>query len=140
MRLVRLVSVTAVVTATCALWALPASAATAASNAKRPSTTTVSISPSPAWVGASERLSATVRSSGRTPRGTVTFRWAGRTLCVATLTRGSASCHARFGARGSYLIRAFYSGDATHAGSVGTTRLAVRRSPTVTTITDKAPA
>lgn len=141
MRVVRLVSVTAVATATCALWALPASAATAATHAvkKHPSTTTVSTSPAQAWVGTLVKLSAKVRSSGKVPLGTVTFRWAGRTLCVGSLSRGSASCHATFHGPGSYLIRGFYSGDATHRGSVGTAREAVRRSPTTTTITNVGP-
>jgi hypothetical protein len=140
MRLVRLVSVTAVATATCALWALPASAATAAGHVvKHASTTTVSFSPGRARVGVSERLSATVNSSGRTPTGTVTFRWAGRTLCAGHLSHGSASCSTSFSARGSYLIRALYSGDATHLGSVGSARLAVTRSPTTTRITDASP-
>jgi hypothetical protein len=135
MRLVRLVSVTAVATATCALWALPASAATAASQARHPSTTIVSVRPSLAWVGASVRLSATVRSSGGTPTGTVTFRSLGRTLCTARLSRGTGACTTRFGTLGGYTVRGFYSGDRTHAGSVGAARLTVRRSPTTTAIT-----
>jgi hypothetical protein len=135
MRLVRLVSVTAVATATCALWALPASAATAASQARHPSTTSVSVRPSVAWVGARVRLSATVRSSGGTPTGTVTFRSLGRTLCTARLSRGTGACTTRFGTRGVYTVRGFYSGDRTHLGSVGAARLTVRRSPTATAIT-----
>jgi Bacterial Ig-like domain (group 3) len=138
MKAVRLVSVTAVATATCALWALPAGAATQA--VKRHLTTTiVSASPARAWVGTPVKLSAKVRSSGKVPVGTVTFRWAGRTLCVGHLSRGSASCHAIFHAPGSYLIRGFYSGDATHRASVGATREAVRRSPTTTVITNASP-
>jgi hypothetical protein len=135
MRLVRLVSVTAVATATCALWALPASAATAASQARHPSTTSVSVRPSVAWVGARVRLSATVRSSGGTPTGTVTFRSLGRTLCTARLSRGTGACNTRFGRLGGYTVRGFYSGDRTHLGSVGAARLTVRRSPTTTAIT-----
>lgn len=135
MRLVRLVSVTAVATATCALWALPASAATAASQARLPSTTSVSVRPSVAWVGARVRLSATVRSSGGTPTGTVTFRSLGRTLCTARLSRGTGACTTRFGRLGGYTVRGFYSGDRTHLGSVGAARLTVRRSPTATAIT-----
>src|SRR5258708_12546162 len=129
------VSVTAVATATCALWALPASAATASAHAKHPSTTSVSFSPTPAWVGQRVRLSAKVKSSGRIPTGTVTFRWAGRTLCVGHLRRGTTSCSTSFGAAGSYLVQGLYSGDATHLRSVGTAREAVRRSPTTPPIT-----
>src|SRR5258707_7174207 len=134
--LFRVVSVTAVATATCALWALPASAATASAHAKHPSTTSVSFSPTPAWVGQRVRLSAKVKSSGRIPTGTVTFKWAGRTLCVGRLRRGTTSCSTSFGAAGSYLVQGLYNGDATHLPSVGTAREAVRRSPTTTTITN----
>jgi Bacterial Ig-like domain (group 3) len=58
---------------------------------------------------------------------------------VGHLARGSASCLTRFGAPGSYLIRGFYGGDATHLASVGAAREAVRRSPTATTITKITP-
>jgi large repetitive protein len=138
MRLVRLVSVTAVTTATCALWALPASAATVARDARHPSTTSVSVSPGVAWVGASVKLSATVKSSGGTPTGTVTFRSLGRTLCTARLSRGSGACKASFSAAGGYTVRGSYSGDRTHLASVGAARLTVRRSRTITTITSPA--
>jgi hypothetical protein len=134
-RLVRLVSVTAAVTATCALWALPASAATAAANVRHPSTTTVTATPGVAWVGATVRLSARVRSSGRTPTGTVSFLSFGRTMCVAHLSHGTGACNASFGAISTYTVRGFYSGDRTHKGSVGATRVTVRRSPTTTKIT-----
>jgi hypothetical protein len=138
MKAVRLVSVTAAATSTCALWALSASAATAATQAVRklPSTTSVSASPMRSWVGTLVKLSATAKSSGKVPAGTVTFRWAGRTLCVGQLSRGTASCHVTFHAPGNYLIRGWYSGDTTHRASVGATREAVRRSPTTTTITN----
>lgn len=135
MRLVRLVSVTAAVTATCALWALPASAATAAANVRRPSTTSVTATPSVAWVGANVRLSARVRSSGPTPTGTVAFRSFGRTMCVARLSHGAGTCNSSFGAVNTYIVRGFYSGDRTHNGSVGAARVTVRRSPTTTKIT-----
>jgi len=137
--LLRLASVTAVATAACALWALPAGAATAAPLARHPSTTSVSASPTRAWVGASVRLSATVHSSGLTPTGTVAFRAAGRALCTAHLSRGSGSCVTRFGAPGVFTVRGFYSGDRTHAGSVGATRESVRRSATTTRITNRSP-
>jgi large repetitive protein len=134
MRLVRLVSVTAVATATCALWALPASAATAAGHARRPSTTSVSASPSLALVGARVRLSARVRSSGLTPTGTVAFLSFGRTICVAHLSRGAGACNGSFGAVNTYIVRGFYSGDRTHRGSVGAATVIVRRSSSTTTI------
>jgi hypothetical protein len=134
--LIRAASVAAVATATCALSALPAGAATASGHAARhPSTTRVSLSPARAWVGASVTLSATVTSPVGTPTGTVTFKWAGRTLCVGHLKHGAASCAAKFGGAGVYTVRGFYGGDSAHAASFGGARLTVRRSPTVTTIT-----
>ena len=128
-------SVTAVATATCALWALPANAATAASHARHPTTTSVSVSPSPAWVGQRVRLSARVRSTVGTPTGTVAFLSFGRTMCVAHLSHGAGSCNSSFGAVNTYIVRGFYSGDRTHRGSVGATTVTVRRSSSTTTIT-----
>src|SRR5258708_6044567 len=137
--LFRVVSVTAVATATCALWALPASAATASEHAKHRSTTSVSVSPTRAFVGAAVKVSATVKSSGRIPTGTVAFRAAGRVLCTGRLSHGSTSCVARFAAPGVFTVRGFYGGDATHAGSVGSARLTAVRSGTTTKITNHSP-
>ena len=87
---VRVMSVTALATATCALWAIPASAAPVAHAApsarhsaaqaahraakKHSSKIAVSATPATAYADASVSLSATVKSSGKTPKGTVTFR------------------------------------------------------------------
>jgi large repetitive protein len=129
------VSVTAVATATGALLALPANAATTAGHARRPSTTSVSVSPSPAWVGERVRLSARVRSSGQTPTGIVAFLSFGRTMCIAHLSHGAGACNSSLGAVNTYIVRGFYSGDRTHRGSVGAATVTVRRSPTTTAIT-----
>ncbi len=132
-RVVKLLSVTAVAATTCAMWALPASAAT-----KHASTTTVSVAKS-AFVGASVKLSATVKSSG-TPTGVVTFWLGTRKLCHGTLSKGATSCSARFYSINTKTITGKYSGDGSHAASSGTAKLKVVRSGTVTKITNANPS
>src|SRR5215469_5062908 len=135
-RTVRLVSATTLAVAVaCALWALPAGAATAP---RHPSTTIVSVARR-AYVGARVRLSATVRSSGSTPTGTVTFWQGGRRLCAGRLSRGSTQCRAMFSFAGTKTITGRYSGDLTHAASTGTAKVAIVRSATTTKITRIAP-
>jgi hypothetical protein len=132
-RVVKLMSVTAVATATCALWALPANAAT-----QRATTTTVSVAKS-AFVGASVKLSATVKSTGAAPAGTVTFWLGTRNLCHGTLSSGSTHCSAKFYSINTKTITAKYSGNATHKASSGTAKLKVVRSGTTTKITNASP-
>jgi large repetitive protein len=127
-RAVKLLSVTAVAATTCALWALPAGAAT-----QRATTTTVSVAKS-AFVGASVNLSATVRSSGAAPAGTVTFWLGTRKLCHGTLSKGSTHCSARFYSINTKTITGKYSGNSTHKASSGTAKLKVVRSHTTTKI------
>ena len=134
---IRLLSVTAVAAATCSLWAGAASAATAHTT-KHATTTTVSVSPKTAFVGEVSKLSATV-SGGKTPTGTVTFKANGRKVCSAKLSRGKASCRV-VGTAGTYNIRAFYAGNATHkASSSGVAKLKEIRSKTTTEITNTNP-
>lgn len=133
-RVVKLMSVTAVAAATCALWALPASAAT-----QRATTTTVSVAKS-AFVGASVKLSATVKSTGAAPAGTVTFWLGTRNLCHGTLSGGSTHCSAKFYSINTKTITAKYSGNATHKASSGTAKLKVVRSGTTTKITNANPS
>jgi hypothetical protein len=143
--LVRLVSVATVVTATCALWVLPASAATARVAARHGTTTTVSATPSTAFVGRAVRLSATVRSRVGTPTGVVTFTWNGRRLCVATLRHGSGSCLARFSRARTYLVQGTYARNSRYFGSSGFARVRIVNPPpprphsTVTTISNPNP-
>jgi Bacterial Ig-like domain (group 3) len=126
---VRLMSVTAVAATTCALWASAAGAATAAHTAKTASKVSVYIRPKTASTGASVTLSATVASAGTTPTGTVRFSSAGRTLCAAHLSKGSATCGASFAKAGVYRVRGTYSGDATHAASWATARVWISNPP-----------
>ena len=113
--------------AVCALAVLPASAATAAPHAAKHSTkTSVSVSPKTAYSGARVRLSATVKSAGKTPTGSVTFRWGHTKLCAAKLSKASTHCYAKFtGVRG-YTIKASYSGNSTHKASSGTAHLTIK--------------
>jgi len=129
---VRVLSVTAVAATACAMMAGAASAAT-----KHATTTTVSASPAPRWVGAVVKLSATVKGSGRVPTGTVTFKWGSVKLCAGRLSGGKTSCKVRFGGAGTYAVKGYYSGNATHKASTsGRLPVAVRRSPTTTKITN----
>ena len=129
---IRVLSVTAVAGLACTMWAGAASAAT-----KHATTTTISASAAPRWVGAVVKLSATVRSSSGTPGGTVTFKWGTVKLCTGRLSGGKTSCNVRFGGAGIYGVKGYYSGNATHKASTsGRLAVAVRRSPTTTKITN----
>ena len=136
---VRAVSVTAVAAAACAMWAAPAGAVV-----KHASTTSVSAKPSPALVDTRVKLSATVKSSGRTPTGSVTF-WSGtRRLCAGHLTKGATSCSAKFFTASTKKVKGVYSGDSTHKASSGTATVQVVNPPppgkfaTATTVTKPA--
>jgi hypothetical protein len=133
----RVASVTAVAATAFAMVTGAASAATA--HAKHASTTSVSVSPRTAFVGEAVKLSATVKSSGA-PKGTVTFKIDGIKVCAAKVSRGKASCRIALGPAGTYRVRAFYSGNATHkASSSGVARLKEVRAATTTTITKMTP-
>jgi hypothetical protein len=148
---VRLASATGLAAAACALFAAPAGAATdtaAAHAAKAPSKVSVFIRPKTALVKSSVSLSATITSSGKTPTGLVRFGWNGTFLCRARLSKGSATCSAKFAKAGVYRVRATYWGDATHAEAWGTSRVTIKNGPppppppgksaTTTTITSPA--
>jgi Bacterial Ig-like domain (group 3) len=129
---VRLLAVTAVAATACTMMAGAASAAT-----KHATTTTISASAAPHWVGAVVKLSATVKGSGRVPTGTVTFKRGTLKLCTGRLSRGKTSCNARFGGAGTKAVKGYYSGNATHKASTSRTlSVAVRRSATTTKITN----
>ena len=130
----RLVSLTAVAAAACTILAIPAMASAATTTSKASTRTTVSARPSSAKVDASVRLSATVRSSEKWPTGKVRFTSRGRTLCTATLSRGSGHCSARFFAAGRYSVKGSYSGNSSHKTSSGTTTVKVSRYTPRTTV------
>ncbi|HTS99199.1 MAG TPA: Ig-like domain-containing protein [Streptosporangiaceae bacterium] len=135
---IRLLSVTAAAATACALWAGTASAATA-SVSRQATSTSMSISPKTQWVGAGVTLSATVRSATRA-RGTVTFKSGRTTLCHGSLLRGSTRCRTSFGHLGTYGVRAYYAGNATHKPSTsGIARVHIIRSGTSTSITKITP-
>lgn len=134
---VRLLSVTAAAATACAMWAGTASAATA-SSAKHATSTSISVSPktaySPSWV----TFSARVRSAGGVrAQGIVTFQWHNQKLCSRRLVAGATHCRIPVVGIGHFPIRAYYGGNATHRPSVSArAMLKVRRSPTVTKITN----
>jgi hypothetical protein len=133
----RAVSVTAVAATALAMAAGVASAATA--HAKHATTTSVSVSPKTAFVREVVKLSASVKSSGSV-RGTVTFKINGFKICAVKVRNAKASCRIEVLRAGTFRVRAFYSGNATHkASSSGTAKLSEVRANTTTKITNANP-
>lgn len=95
--------------------------------AKHSSKTTASASPTTAKTHQDVKFSATVKSSGKTPTGTVTFWFGTRKLCTAKLSSGKASCKAAFPHASKKKITAKYSGDSTHKASSGTVTVTIKR-------------
>lgn len=95
--------------------------------AKHSSKTTASARPTTAYKRQAVRLSAAVKSPGAAPTGKVTFWLGTRKLCVARVSRGKASCSAKFYSVSKKKITAKYSGDSTHDASSGTTTVTIRR-------------
>jgi hypothetical protein len=132
---IRVLSVTAVAAATCSLWAGAASAATAHTT-KHATTTSVSVSPKTAFVDEVVKLSAKV-SGGKTPAGKFAFKINGHTICSVRLSRGKASCRIIVERAGTFNVRGFYAGNATHkASSSGVAKLKEVRANTTTKITN----
>lgn len=102
-------------------------------------TTTVKADPSSGYVGGAVLLAASVKSSGSTPTGTVTFKSAAGALCAAHLSGGAGNCVARFGSKGTYTVTGTYGGDARHTGSSGSASLTANVASTITTITNANP-
>jgi Bacterial Ig-like domain (group 3) len=94
---------------------------------KHASTTTASASPKTAFTRQDVKLSATVKSSGDAPSGTVTFWYGTRKLCVAKVSKGVASCKALFFVASKKTVTARYSGDSTHKVSSGTVTVTIKR-------------
>ena len=149
---VRLMSVVAVGAATCAMWAIPAGAASAApvsSSAHRSvalaaasrhsSKVKVSISPKTSYPGESVRLSASIVTAGKTPKGSVKFLYGSKKLCDPHVSHRAAHCYVKFSAARSYKIEAVYSGDSTHRSSSSKATATVKRLGTSTAITSIAP-
>jgi hypothetical protein len=97
------------------------------STIKHTSTTTASARPKTAYTRQDVKLSASVKSSGQTPTGTVTFWFGTRKLCVAKVSKGVASCKAAFFVASKKTITARYSGDSTHKASSGTVRVTIKK-------------
>jgi hypothetical protein len=125
---VRVLSVTAAAVAVCAMGTLPAMASSAHTT-KHSSKTTVSI-PKTAYTHTDVKLSSTVKGSGKTPTGTVTFWLGTKKLCHATLSKGAAKCEYKFANPATKTITGKYSGDSTHKASSGTATIKVTNKPT----------
>jgi Bacterial Ig-like domain (group 3) len=95
--------------------------------AKHASTTTASASPKTAFTRQDVKLSAAVKSSGDAPTGTVTFWYGTRKLCVAKVSKGVASCKAKFFVASKKTVAARYSGDSTHKVSSGTVTVTIKK-------------
>jgi Bacterial Ig-like domain (group 3) len=124
---VRVVAVTAAAAAACAMWAAPAGAAV-----KHTSKTTVSAKPTTAYVDTKVKLSASIKSTGKTPTGTVAFWFGTRKLCVGHLSKGSTSCSAKFFTTATKTVKGVYSGDSSHKASSGTAKVKIINKPTTT--------
>jgi Bacterial Ig-like domain (group 3) len=148
---VRLMSVVAVGAATCAMWAIPAGAASAsvsssahrsvalAASSRHSSKVKVSIGPKTSYPGESVRLSASIVTVGKTPKGSVKFLYGSKKLCDPRVSHRAAHCYVKFSAAGSYKIKAVYSGDSTHRSSSSKATATVKRLGTSTAITSISP-
>jgi hypothetical protein len=90
-------------------------------------TTTPSVSPNPAAVGATVTYSADVAAPSGSPTGVVTFSIGGTTICTTSaLFAGSGSCQSAAAAVGTDAVTASYvPSDGTYGASTGTTSLTV---------------
>lgn len=111
-----------------------ASAAVAHPAAKQPSKVTVSAAPGTAVAGTKVTLSATVKSAGATPTGTVSFYSGSVKLCAAALARAAGHCTAVFRTAGTYTVTGKYSGNSAHAAASGTTRVKATLAATGTAV------
>lgn len=117
----------------------PASAGTATLDVGA-TQTTVSATPGSVPFGSAVTYAATVDplvGSGP-PTGTVSFATGSVPLCTAVLSGGTASCLAQGAPVGGGVVVGTYSGDASFAGSTGSTTIVV--GATTTTVTPGPPA
>lgn len=103
-----------------------------------PTETTVSVDPTSVPAGADVTYSATVaplQDATGVPTGSVAFSTDGYPLCTAQLMNGTGSCETvSTGGPGSDPVVATYSGDATFAGSSGSTTLTETPDPSQTVL------
>lgn len=110
---------------------LASSASTSTTVNPAPSATVASATPATSQQGQQVTLSASVTSATGlplTPTGSVTFSLgsaSGPTICIATVSAGTATCTTTALPTGSDTIVANYGGDSTFAGSLGNTAATV---------------
>lgn len=100
----------------------------------------VSANPSPATMGESVTVAATVTSATAvTPTGNVTFKEGTTTLATRPLVAGVASFSVATLGAGSHSIIAAYEGDTNNSAASGSATLTVNRAATTTTIQTSSP-
>jgi Flp pilus assembly protein TadG len=98
-------------------------------------TTTITTSPSPSWVGQAVTITVNVTSSN-TPTGTVAVTSGGTPICTITLSGGTGACSATFNTAGNRVLTATYTPDSSSfLSSSGSVNHSVQLPPTTTTLT-----
>ena len=102
-------------------------------------TVTVTSSPNPSMAGQSVTFTATVKSSGGVPTGSVTFKGNGTTLGTVNLTNGVAKYSTSTLRTGTINISAQYTASGDYYGASGSMSQVVNPYTTTTTITSASP-
>jgi hypothetical protein len=98
-------------------------------------TTTITTSPSPSWVGQAVTITVNVTGSS-TPTGTVAVTSGGTPICTITLSGGTGTCSATFNTTGNRVLTATYTPDSpSFLSSSGSVNHSVQLPPTITTLT-----
>ena len=107
--------------------------------------TSLTSSPNPSFVGQSVTLTATVTAASGTPTGTVVFRDGGTAITCSggsqTLSSGTATCVVAWASTGTRTLTATYAGSAPYAASTSAavSQSVVQQSQTIT-FTSTAPS
>ncbi len=103
-------------------------------SAAQPTTTAITSSANPSYVGQAVTYTATVTAQSGTPTGTVTFQQNGQMLGTANLTNGVATYSTVYNVTGAYSIVAIYGGSSSYIGSSSSPLTqTVKRLPAATT-------
>jgi hypothetical protein len=105
-------------------------------------TTTLSVTPNPAYIGQTVTLTATVNSNIGYPSGSVNFIYQGQVLGTATLVNGVGTFSASTStlSSGAYIVSAQYTGNQTFApSSSAATQVSIGNASTTTTLSTTTP-